>query len=245
LIRRQNSEVEGFYLDPADPAVRDYLVGLCVDLLRGYELDGLHLDYIRYPNQNYGFGRAALNAFADRVDRKLSPQERSRMRRAFLKQPLYYAHLYPEDWNSFRREQVTELLAQIGGASRRVRSDLILSAAVTGNQSVAFEQKLQDWRTWMRQGLLHAVCPMAYVVDTRSFRNQVIEARRCGSEVQVWAGIGAWQLPVESTLEKIQVTRSIGVEGFVLFSYGNLAKATRRDEGALARLGDFLRDPTD
>ncbi len=43
--------------------------------------------------------------------------------------------------------------------------------------------------------------------------------RRTPAGRSVWAGIGAYRIPVESTVEKINVARAVGADGIVLFSY--------------------------
>lgn len=39
---------EGF-MNPENPNVGDYLAQICADITRRYDVDGIHLDYIRYP----------------------------------------------------------------------------------------------------------------------------------------------------------------------------------------------------
>ena len=40
----------GAYLNPADPAVAVYLAKLCGEIVSRYDVDGINLDYIRYPD---------------------------------------------------------------------------------------------------------------------------------------------------------------------------------------------------
>ncbi|MEL7407020.1 MAG: family 10 glycosylhydrolase, partial [Cyanobacteria bacterium J06558_2] len=57
------------FLDPANPEVREYLLSLITEIAANYEVDGIHLDYIRYPFQSptgeitYGYGQAAREQF--------------------------------------------------------------------------------------------------------------------------------------------------------------------------------------
>lgn len=37
------------YMDPENPATGDYLAKICAEITRNYDIDGIHLDYIRYP----------------------------------------------------------------------------------------------------------------------------------------------------------------------------------------------------
>ena len=46
LIRKIGDEG---YMDPEKPETGDYLAQVCADVTRRYDVDGIHLDYIRYP----------------------------------------------------------------------------------------------------------------------------------------------------------------------------------------------------
>ncbi len=37
------------YMDPENPATASYLAQVCEEITRNYDIDGIHLDYIRYP----------------------------------------------------------------------------------------------------------------------------------------------------------------------------------------------------
>lgn len=41
---------EDGYLDPSDSRTGDYIAQLCGDITRRYDVDGIHLDYIRFPD---------------------------------------------------------------------------------------------------------------------------------------------------------------------------------------------------
>jgi uncharacterized lipoprotein YddW (UPF0748 family) len=237
---RRAPEAEGVYLDPADPAVHEYLKLVCADLVSRYDLDGVHLDYARYPSAEFGYGRVALDLFATEVDGEVASATRERLHKAFRQDRLTYTRHYPVRWDNFRRRKVTELISLIRETVKEARPGILVTAAVTGDAQVAYSRKLQDWRTWMELGLLDAVCPMAYVPDTETFKNQVALARGYSFGGQVWAGIGSWQMPVASTAEKIEMARKIRCDGFILFSYGNLSSNT---ENALVKIRHFLARP--
>lgn len=61
------------FLDPANPEVRDYLLSLFKEIVTRYPVDGLQLDYIRYPFQNparnltYGYGQASRRIFKEQT----------------------------------------------------------------------------------------------------------------------------------------------------------------------------------
>ncbi len=242
-IKKRAEETEGFYLDPAEPLVRQFLVQVCSDLVSRYAVDGVHLDYLRYPNPDFGFGRTALDSFRQEIDKRLKPTARNRMDKAFVKNRLCYTQRYPRQWDAFRRQQVTKLLEQLQHAVRAQRPDIMLTAAVTGDSQVAFDQKSQDWKAWMEDRLLDGVCPMAYTTDTGLFKDQVAIARGFSFGGQVWAGIGAWRASIDSTLEKISMARKIRADGFLLFCYGTLSEdKPGTSSQPLERLKAFLSE---
>jgi hypothetical protein len=53
--------------------------------------------------------------------------------------------------------------------------------------------------------------------------------------LRVWAGIGAYRIPVESTVEKVGVARQLGADGIILFSYDFTIRT-----GPLNPAGDYL-----
>jgi uncharacterized lipoprotein YddW (UPF0748 family) len=98
----------------------------------------------------------------------------------------------------------------------------MLSAAVFPDASDAANHRFQEWGAWLESGLLDAVCPMAYTTDPALFRSQITNVKHLAGSRPVWAGIGAYQLSANATIENIRAARQLGAEGVVLFSYDNL-----------------------
>jgi len=96
-----------------------------------------------------------------------------------------------------------------------------VSAAVFANDEDANTRRFQDWRHWLQMGILDVACPMAYSTDTAVFQKQIeiASASAHAAKRKVWAGIGAYRIPVESTVEKIKMARSLTADGIILFSY--------------------------
>ena len=70
----------GYWLSPANPAVRDFLTDLFRELVTRYDVDGLHLDYIRYESQDcgdYGYSECSVAEFIRRYgyDPRGAPSE--------------------------------------------------------------------------------------------------------------------------------------------------------------------------
>jgi uncharacterized lipoprotein YddW (UPF0748 family) len=208
---RGDGDVEGYYISPFAPAVAAHLEGVVGELVRGYPVDGLHLDFVRYPGPDYDYSRAALEAF--RRARGGSS--------GLLSGPLRD----PQGWDAFRRDRLTRLVARITASARAAKPGLRVSAAVAPDEAHAVSQRFQDWPRWLAEGHLDAICPMAYTPDSRLFRAQIERAvARTAPKAAVWAGIGAYRLTVDGTVEKIRLARQAGAAGILVFSHESLAR---------------------
>jgi uncharacterized lipoprotein YddW (UPF0748 family) len=86
-------------------------------------------------------------------------------------------------------------------------------------------------------GILDVACPMAYSTDTAVFQKQIEIATTTAHAAgrKVWAGIGAYRIPAESTVEKINAARATGADGIILFSYDFTTRTSELNPG-----GDYL-----
>jgi uncharacterized lipoprotein YddW (UPF0748 family) len=202
---RAEGDVEGYYLSPADPAVGDHLEAVVRELVRGYPVDGLHLDFIRYPGPSFDHARATLEGFRRRsggTDVLSAPAQS------------------PAAWDVWRREVLTSLTTRLADAARAERPGLVLSAAVAPDEAQAVNHKFQDWPRWMAGGVIAALVPMTYTADSRLFEQQLEAARdRTAGAGRLWAGIGAYRLDVAGVVEKVGIARRAGAQGFLLFSH--------------------------
>jgi uncharacterized protein (TIGR03437 family) len=148
--------VSSFYVDPGHPAVLRYLADVIVHVAQNYDVDGLHLDYIRYPETaDFGYNPTALERF----------------QRLFQR----VGETLPNDpaLGDFRREQVTQLVRQVYLRALAVKPQLKVSAALItwgdGPRSDAefrskdaYRRVFQDWRAWLEEGILDLGIPMNY-----------------------------------------------------------------------------------
>jgi uncharacterized lipoprotein YddW (UPF0748 family) len=233
--KEDRSELEGVYTAPSHPAVKEHVYDLFMDVVESYDVDGVHFDYVRYPSPDFDFGRTALDRFRAEMEPSLAPEERRLLAGLSQTRPLVYAELFPQAWDRFRRDQVSELVERVYTGVKARKPKVQVTAAVFANDEDAFSRRFQDWKTWLERGILDAVCPMAYTPDTETWKRQIAIARGFSFGRHVWAGIGAYRQPPESALEKIALGRRIGVDGLVLFSYGHVTRP-----GQHAPAGDYL-----
>jgi uncharacterized lipoprotein YddW (UPF0748 family) len=220
--RAHSDRVEGMFLSPALKSSVDHTLKVIGDLASRYDVDGIHLDYIRFPNDEFDYSAGMLEAFRSDVVSRVSREERRQYAERARGRPLFYTEMFPQRWQEFRRTRLTELLRRIRSSVKARRPRAMLSAAVFPDAADAFAHRFQDWSGWLESGLLDAVCPMAYTTDSSVFRAQIANVEQRAGRRAVWAGIGAYQLSPSATVENIRAARQLGAEGIILFSYDNL-----------------------
>ncbi|MDD5556923.1 MAG: family 10 glycosylhydrolase [bacterium] len=205
----------GYWLEPGDPAVRAHLLAVMRELLDRYpSVDGLHLDYVRYPydekgKTDFGYGTASVAAFG----------------KAHGAPPPGKAGGGREQWDAWRRRQVALLIAD---AKRLTASrGKTLSAAVIPGQRKSRSVVFQDWAAWLREGTLDLAVPMNYSASRKTAAGATREAlAAAGGRGRVAIGLGAYKVldSPEALLDQIRDCRRLGASGAVLFSHDNLAK---------------------
>jgi uncharacterized lipoprotein YddW (UPF0748 family) len=220
--RGQRESVEGLYASPLIPAAAAHVERVVADLARRYAVDGVHLDYVRYPSQEFDYSRFSIAEFRTHLRPRLSAPARAEMDAAQADDLFAYPDRFPAEWKAFRQARLTTLVARVRQTLKTVRPAAMLSAAVVSDARDAADERLQDWRTWLSSGLVDMVAPMAYTQEAARFAEQIAAARDIAGGRAVWAGIGAYRLSPAQTIENIQAARRLGTAGFVLFSYDSL-----------------------
>jgi uncharacterized lipoprotein YddW (UPF0748 family) len=214
------------WLDPATPGVVEALAATFGELVERYpELDGLHLDYIRYPDVlpfspgsrfrvglDFGYGEPARRRFQAETG---------------LEAPFGDGLVNANRWDDWRRDRVTETVARIGEAARLARPGLVLSAAVWAYPERSYLSLFQDWRRWLEEELVAFAVPMLYTLDDRLLRYEVpAYARGIGGE-RVWIGLGTWLFAnsPERAVTQLRIVHAGGAQGDALFSYDAIAEA--------------------
>ena len=193
------TEKEGSYLDPGLPTVQKYLYNVVMDVATNYDIDGIQLDYMRYPDTLWGYHPDAFTRYQKEV-RKPSPA----------------------NWQKWRCEQVTELVKKIRRGLKSHAPDVELTAAVISDPDKAIRDYNQDWMLWLRKGYVMRVFPMNYHASDPLFQKTVDKIAVRGYEAHVVMGIRAWSTSGGYTAEdinsKIDYSWKRGIYSYALFS---------------------------
>lgn len=221
--RANIAQVEGLYVSPIPREARAHAVAVARDLAQRYPLDGLHLDYVRFPNESFDYSAAALAEFRASIADEIAASELAALDARARRSATAFADAFPDRWQAFRRARVTWLVDGMATAAREARPGIQISAAVLPDPDAALTIKLQDWPSWAARGLVDAICPMAYAEGRGDFSAQVTAVHAAAGKAQVWTGIGAYRLTARETASRIQEAREAGSAGVLLFSYDSVS----------------------
>jgi uncharacterized lipoprotein YddW (UPF0748 family) len=224
------------YLSPATPGAVENTNSVVRDLVQRYAVDGVHLDYVRYPNEEFDYSRETLAAFRRGVAAGLSPSDVQRYDARLAAEPFVYTRAFIDQWRAFRLDRLTALLKELRQTVKAARPSATVSVAVSPDPTEAANRKLQDWGRWLNLDLVDVICPAAYTTDVAAFVSQIATAQAAAGRHPLWAGIGAHRLSSEQTVDDILAARRLGVDGVILFSYDSLISPARAS-GYLTQLG--------
>lgn len=234
--RGQNGEIfapEGKpFVDPANPFVQDYLLKLYREIVTRYKVDGIHLDYIRYPRQepgaDFGFGVAGRSQFQALTG--IDPMSIS-----LNNSSLWWM------WTQFRAKQVNQFVARASKELKQIKPDLVISVAVFPWRNIERLTKIQqDWEVWAARGDIDLLVPMTYAPDTSRFLQQLVQPALTGvaqSPVLFLPGVLLRDMRENELLDQLQALRDLPSGGYALFAaehlrfnYDRVFKTTKAEQ---------------
>ncbi|MCG3149521.1 MAG: hypothetical protein PCFJNLEI_02984 [Verrucomicrobiae bacterium] len=196
-----------YWLCPSNPTNRDQSLAVVGEMLGRYPVAGLHLDYIRFNESPSCLCQRCRQAYEQ-----------------FTGKPVARWSADVPRFNEWRQSVITDWAQRLSAKARQTRPGIKMSAAVFPGLERAKEEKAQDWKLWVERGYLDTICPMNYTTDPGDFELRCRETLRSVPRNRVVMGIGSWKFdPPAGMVGQIEQTRRLGMGGFALFSYDDLA----------------------
>jgi uncharacterized lipoprotein YddW (UPF0748 family) len=217
----EDQRLEGMYLAPGNPEVRRHLRDIVGEITSKYAVDGIHLDYVRYPEPGVGYDGPTRTAF----------QQEFGVDPIHIEQPdsVLLQVIGPDRipdlkmrWIQWKKDRITDLVRDLRADLDRSERGIKLTAAVISDQQAALNRYHQDWPLWLREGIVDAVIPMAYGTSTKTVERQIAAAMAIPTERHVYAGIAIYNQGARDAADKIRKARALGVDGIALFSFDAL-----------------------
>lgn len=203
IIKNKSSEGTEEWMDPAVPEVKDYLVKICREIVENYNVDGIHLDFLRYPGRGF--------------DDKKSYKK-------------YGTGKNIHDW---RRENINRILKEIYINIKEFNSNLLVGVAPFGiykntkviRGAASYDDVYQDSQKWMEEKLVDYIVPQIYwsIDDKPGFKNVILEWLKIKNEIPIILGIGAYKSEIEKEIDKqIEISRINNFQGVSFFRFSNI-----------------------
>jgi uncharacterized lipoprotein YddW (UPF0748 family) len=212
---------EGYItFSPGIPGVREHIQKVVMDIVSKYDIDGIHFDYIRYPEGSNvrGYSHDSVSVA------RFNSQE---------------ANPYKLDFENWEREQVSIFVRNVYNAIAEAKPKVKVSCSPIGKFSgvgwSAYSVVYQDARRWMEEGKMDFVVPMVYYErshPTHAFSlciSQWVDYATL-SKKQVYPGLGAYRAEGQrgwgwdEIWAQIQIVRDSHLPGVVFFAAGSLER---------------------
>lgn len=194
-----------WYLDPGNPETDDYLANIVREIVSGYDVDGIHLDYIRYPEQG----------------------------ECFPDQSTYRKYGKKQDLKQWRRNNITRIVRRIYTETKSLKPWVKVSSSPigkyrdTGRYSSqgwnAYDEVYQDAQQWLREGIHDALFPMMYFRGNH-FYPFALDWKENKNGRWIVPGLGIYFLhpseldwKLDEVVRQIYFIRSIGLDGQAYF----------------------------
>jgi len=204
-------------INPVLDDVQDHIVKVVREIATGYNVDGIHLDYIRFLTDELGKDKLypgdarSLSLYARMVgDRATAGQINKTKYREWI------------------RDRITHLVNRIGRESLRNKPGIRYSAAVWRRPDLAKDQYLQDAVKWINDGMIDEIMPMIYTDKDTQFEDDLEAWYSVVDRKRVIAGIGTYKHNSGGqTLSQVTLGHP---RRFVLFAYSSIFESSNPDQ---------------
>jgi len=204
-----------WFLDPGNPATKDYLFSIVKEIITGYDVDGIHLDYIRYPDQP--------NEFPDKETFRKYGNGKS--------------------LDSWRRDNITAIVRYLYQQVKQIKPWVKMSSSPVGKFKDtshypsggwnAYHTVYQDAQGWLREGIQDILFPMMYF-NGNNFYPFALDWQENSFGRCVVPGLGIYFLdpaekdwPLSEIERQIYFTRRHGLTGQAFYRTEYLLKNTK------------------
>ncbi|MCB2181383.1 MAG: family 10 glycosylhydrolase [Desulfobulbaceae bacterium] len=232
-LEQAQNWIEGIYADPASIEYRKLFADVVKEIAFRYPVEGIHLDFVRYPNAHFGFATELAVQYEKKwgidprfLPEKITPEDLRNWYSGSMNTTDQLLVTGALIWAEMRAQAVTDLVRQVKQTLGHVNKNQTLSAAVFPDYLPAYLDKGQDWLTWAEEGLIDALYPMAYFGEqqrvTRQI-NDVVSATR-NLNTPIIAGLGAYIKKPEEIGSEVASLDLPSLRGISLFSLGHIMR---------------------
>ncbi len=198
------------WLCPSSDVNSQIEIDAMLEVVRNYDVDGIHFDYIRYPGTEGCYCPRCQERFEAWVGHRVDDWPTAVFDSDGPDRAAYF---------DFRRAQIDRVVQAVAEGAKAIRPTVEVSAAVFSEWPSTRDSVGQDWVRWIDEGWLDFVCPMDYLTDSDQFSKLVRkQAEWVGGRIPMYPGIGAHSLAADDVLYQVTLLRPYA-PGFTVFNY--------------------------
>jgi len=212
MLEYQSSSLEevfGPYIDPGVPDVREFTAQIASEI-SNYDVEEVHLDFIRYPFKSFGYNPLALAEYRN----WLNKEELTESKKSF---------------DSYRILSITRQVSMISEVVR-AKGKKVSCAVYDDYSERAVSERLQPWLEWLKSGLIDSAVVMAYGKEPDEVLSRVEKIRSLhGSLKNIRIGLGAFNY-VGRWAEFVELMKSVEKlepDGITLFALSSVDEELR------------------
>ncbi len=220
-----------FWIDPTCKSARQFLISLGQEITRKYDIDGIQLDYIRYPFQKtdnlMGFNPNSIEQFQNTTGEKLLAIDTKSLNM----------------WNKWKEYNVNQFVDEFSKTTKKIRPSIKISASIfCKNYTERFNSIQQNWENWAKNSSVDIITPMSYSVSSRALASNldVFPESVCKSCL-IYPGIALKHVKDTELLNQIETVRNHGFSGMTFFAYSQFDE----DKSSFMRNNLFKTQSTD
>ncbi|MGE0200990.1 MAG: family 10 glycosylhydrolase [Candidatus Melainabacteria bacterium] len=198
-----------FWLSPASPKARQFLLDLYKEIVTNYAVDGVQLDYIRYPfqkpNNQMGYEAVGRQQYQAETGRAVGSDLRH--------------------WIAWKTYEINSFVKSVSTELKAIRPSLKLSAAVFPMPRAARILAIQqDWETWLDNGWIDTLSPMSYTSSPKKLQRTFDYVNTATQKKAIiYPGIAIHTLDAGGMLTQLDAARKAGALGSTIFAMAHLS----------------------
>ena len=201
-------------LDPSWPEVRAFQCEVVKELVETYDIDGIQIDYIRYPlpvyyqgpgYEDFGYRSPASEAF--QAEYGVDPAA------------LSITDVRWADWCAYRRDVITGYARQLSQAVKAADETVEISYTCFADYNDRQIYVYQDVEKWAEEGFADAIYPMIYGDNTEYQRHYAEETQPVAEFTGYMLGVGTYvRASHQSMIEQLYMPFAFSSDGAAIFT---------------------------
>lgn len=200
------------WMSGVNPDVQNFIIGLTTEVIRNYDIDGIeYSDRMPALPVECGYDSVTVELYKQDHGGQSPP-----------------VNFYDADWKRWRADKLNDFYSRVRDSVKSLDENLF----VASSPSVypwAYDQYLQDSKTWVNSGIVDQFLPQLYrysiadyIYELNSSLSHINPQKKDITFAGVLMNVGSYTIDPQFLLQSLQANRNAGVKGEGFFFYEGL-----------------------